>query len=373
VSWQFGQNTATWATLQNNNNGTATLMGTPPVGTSGAFAVAMTPVALGTGGGINDHPAFYTINVVDSPVFSSANTATFTVGTPGSFNVLTTQGTVSALNTLPNGLSFNSGNPPNITGTAAVGTGGQYIVKLADDGGAAGTASQDLNLKVYEAAAVSSPNDAIFFVGTPKTFAVTTTGFPSLSDHAIGSNPLPPTDPTQGDGMYFTATGVPSSLSVSNRNPNGFATGTLTIQGTPTPSDVGVHQVQITAQNGVGGVARQTLTLQVLAYNPAAQVNLLSNWTLTRDSSNNVVATVVLANNGSVAAQNVTLTTAKIGTASGTVLPAVVPVIPAESTATFSIVFPAASVGAHGSAGVLTLSGSFTGGTFNNAGRIALP
>lgn len=372
VSWLFGQGTATWATLQNNGNGTATLMGTPPVGTSGAFAVGMTPVALGTGG-LDNNNVFYTINVLDSPVFSSANTATFTVGTPGLFDVSATQGTVSVLSTLPNGLSFNSGNPPNITGTAAKGVGGQYIVKLAADGGAAGTTSQDLNLKVYEAPGVSSPNDVTFFVGAPSTFAVTTSGFPSLSDHAVGSNPLPPTDPTQGDGMFFAATGVPSSLTVSNRNPNGFATGTLTIQGTPAPSDLGTHQVQITAQNGVGGIARQTLTLQVLAYNPASQVNLLSSWTLTRDSSNNVIATVVLANNGSVAAQNVILSTAKIGTASGTVLPAVVPMIPAESTATLSIVFPAAAVGAHGSAGVLTLSGSFTGGTFNNAGRIALP
>jgi hypothetical protein len=373
VSWQFAQGTATWATLQDNSNGTATLMGTPPVGTSGAFAVGMTPVALGTGGGVNDNTAFYTINVVDSPVFSSANTATFTVGTPGLFNVLATQGTVSALNTLPNGLSFNSGNPPNITGTPAAGTGGQYIVKLADDGGTAGTATQDLNLQVNEGANITSPNDAIFFVGTYNVFPVTTTGFPYLSNHAVGSNFIPPTDPSQGQGMFFTATGAPSSFTISNTNNVGFATGTLTIQGIPGPSDVGTHLVQITAQNGVGAIAHQTLTLQVLAHNPAPQVNLLSNWVLTRDSSNNVIATTVLANNGSVAAQNVMITTAKIGTASGTILPAQVPTIPAESTATFSIVFPAASVGAHGSAGVLTLSGSFTGGTFNNAGRIVLP
>jgi hypothetical protein len=51
----------------------------------------------------------------------------------------------------------------------------------------------------------------------------------------------------------------------------------------------------------------------------------------------------------------------------------VVPLIPRATTATFSIVFPAASMGAHGSAGVLTIGGSYTGGTFNNASRIVLP
>ena len=173
--------------------------------------------------------------------------------------------------------------------------------------------------------------------------------------------------------MYFTATGLPASLHFSNLTPGGFASGTLKIQGTPLASDVGTHQVQITAQNGVGTPAHQTLTLQVLPYNPTAPVNLLSNWVLTRDSSNNVIATVVLANNGSATAQNVALASAKIGSVSGTATPATVGSIPAESTATLSITFPAASIGARGSAGVLTLSGSYTGGVFNNSGRIVLP
>jgi hypothetical protein len=91
VSRQFGQGMATWATLQDNANGSATLIGTPPLGTSGAFTVGMTPRALGTGT-LDNNNAIYTINVIDSPAFSSANTATFTAGMLGSFDVLATQG-----------------------------------------------------------------------------------------------------------------------------------------------------------------------------------------------------------------------------------------------------------------------------------------
>ena len=64
--------------------------------------------------------------------------------------------------------------------------------------------------------------------------------------------------------MYFTMTGLPASLQTSSLNPAGFATGTLTIQGTPSAADVGVHQVQITAQNAVGVAAQQTLLLEIV-------------------------------------------------------------------------------------------------------------
>jgi hypothetical protein len=64
--------------------------------------------------------------------------------------------------------------------------------------------------------------------------------------------------------MYFTVTGLPATLRASNLNFAGFATGTLTIQGTPSFADVGVRQVQITAQNAVGVTAQQTLTLEVV-------------------------------------------------------------------------------------------------------------
>lgn len=167
--------------------------------------------------------------------------------------------------------------------------------------------------------------------------------------------------------------GLPPSLDSSNLNSFGFATGTLAISGTPQASDIGTHKLQITAQNGVGTPAQQTLTVQVLPFNSTASASLLSNWVLSRDANNNVVATVVVANAGTTAEQNVAITSAKIGMVIGTVSPSEVASIASGSTATFKILFPAASVGASGSGGVLALSGTYKGGTFNDAGRILLP
>ena len=257
-----------WLNLKDNGNGTAVLSGTPPLGTTGAFTIVILAQALGSiGEGVN-----YPVTVVNRPLFTSPNTATFTVGTSNSFAISDNEGTISLGGTLPKGLSFVPGSPAAITGVPAVGTGGQYVVTLtASDTN--GTAMQSLVLNVDEGPQITSANTANMFVGTPASFTVTTTGFPSVSNHVIPANPLPPTDPSQGNGMYFTVSGLPADLHASNLNPAGFAAGTLTIQGTPSAADLGPHQVQITAQNGVGTAAQQTLTLNIVAITGPAPVS----------------------------------------------------------------------------------------------------
>ena len=102
------------------------------------------------------------------------------------------------------------------------------------------------------------------FVGVPGSFAVTTVGYPSVSNHVIDATAQLPAGLDEQDGMQFTVTGLPASLTFSNLNLQGFATGTLTIQGTPSGTDVGSHQVKITAQNGVGIAAQQTLMINIV-------------------------------------------------------------------------------------------------------------
>ena len=268
VSWVFGPDqNAPWLTLTDNGDGTATLKGTPPAGTAGTFTPSVEPIAVG-------QELFQaqglTINVVNGPVFTSPNSANFTVGTFGSFPVTASQGSVSSPSQMPKGLLLNSGNPASISGVAAAGTGGEYTVQLSDNAGTAGSAAQSLSLNVFEAPSFTSPNAATFLVGKASSFAVTTAGFPSVSTHSVGTNPLPPTSPTQGNGMYFTVIGLPADLQMANLNPQGFATGTLMIQGTPSAADAGMHQVMITAQNGVGLAAQQTLALNIVSITGAA-------------------------------------------------------------------------------------------------------
>jgi hypothetical protein len=85
-----------------------------------------------------------------------------------------------------------------------------------------------------------------------------------------------------------------------------------------------------------------------------------------------VVATITIANNGGTTAQNVTLTAAKIGTTSGTPVPQTLGNIAAGASVQAVVNFPG-SVGAAGAASSITISGTYTGGTFGSSGRITLP
>lgn len=368
VTWAFrGDPNAPWLTLVDNGNGTANLHGMPPAGITGTFTPFLGPAAAGTIGVLTGFP----VTVTNHPVFTSGETATFTAGTQGSFPITASTGSITSGSILPAGLSFTSGNPAMITGTPAAGTGGQYDIAVTAN--AATSATQELIVNVNDATQFTSPNMVVMFAGHPASFAVTTSGNPGVSTHAVPANSGPPTSPAQGNGTYFTVSGLPPWLQSSNLNTAGLSTGALTLSGTPGQFASGSSKLQLTAQNAVGSPAQQTLTLQVFQYNPTVPVNLISNWALSRDANNNVIATVVVANGGSTAAQNVGITSAKIGAVAGTVSPSIVSTIGPASTATFKIAFPAASIGTAGSPGSLSLSGAYTGGTFNTAGRIVLP
>ena len=183
--------------IVDNGNGTATLSGTPPVGTSGPVTVNIVAGAADSLAGSTP----YTITVTNAPLFTSANTATFTAGTAGSFTISSTEGNISLATTLPSGLMFNSsGSTATISGTPAALTGGQYPLSLTVDAGSLGSATQSLLLNINEAAALISPPVVTFFAGKPGSFNVTTTGYPSTATQPSPTSP----------GMHFTTTGLPS-------------------------------------------------------------------------------------------------------------------------------------------------------------------
>jgi hypothetical protein len=101
------------------------------------------------------------------------------------------------------------------------------------------------------------------------------------------------------------------------------------------------------------------------------QPNILVTRTLTRVGGQ-VVATMTLANSGGADALDVALTAAKIGTTSGSPLPQSLGTIPAGASVQTTVTFPG-TVGAVGAASSITVSGTFTGGTFSNTARITLP
>ncbi len=215
--------------LTDNHNGTATISGTAT--TSGSFNVTIT---AHNGIGANATQTLV-LTLAVPPTFTSAKSATFKVGTAGSFTPAASGGfpttiTISETGKLPSGVTFTSGK---LSGTPAAGTGGSYPITFTASNGSA-SSTQSFTLKVDQAPAITSAAKATFIksqAGT--TFTITTTGFPAP---AITSGTLP-------GGLSL----------IDNHN------GTATIKGTATTS--GNFNVTITAKNGIGTNATQTLIL----------------------------------------------------------------------------------------------------------------
>ncbi len=376
VTWTRTGNTPSWIQLTNGFDGVGRVSINPPAGTTGSFPVTLGLSALGTNLTLNET---YTFNVVNAPAFTSPNRISFTVGSPGAVlptvaNVTANTGVVSLNSILPPGIT-GQGNPATssysltaLPGNPPAGSGGQYQLQF-ESTSPTGTASQDVSLQIFERPSFTGAPLAVMFAGRPGAFTISTTGYPSTGSLA---EPLQaaPVNPADGLGMFFSTQGLPASLQASNRNLAGFPTGTLEISGTPLSTETGTHRVLVTAANGVGAPVQRTLTLQVYPYAPTRAVQLLTASALTRDASNNYVATVVVANAGSELAQNVTIGTARLNGVAGTIAPATGVSIDAAGTATFTIQFPASvTVSAMN---LLSIAGSHAAGTFSATARVVL-
>jgi hypothetical protein len=101
---------------------------------------------------------------------------------------------------------------------------------------------------------------------------------------------------------------------------------------------------------------------------------LIMTPTLARDGgTNEVVVTVSLANTGGTAATGVQVNSATIGgTSTTTLLPAVMPDVPAGGSSSVVLRFPG-SVGTAGSRVVLSVGGVYSAGSFGGSARVVLP
>jgi hypothetical protein len=223
-------------TLVDNGNGTATLAGTPALGTAATYALTLSATnAVGS-------PATQSFSLVvkQAPAITSGNTTTFTVGTSGSFSVTATgvpAATLSVTGTLPSGVTFTPGSGV-LAGTPAAGTGGTYPLTFTANNGVTPNATQTFTLTVDQAPAITSGNNATFKVGVVGSFSVTTTGYPIVAISSTGSLP---------GGVTLTDNG----------------NGTATLAGTPPAGSGGTYPLTLTATNGVGIAATQGFSLVV--------------------------------------------------------------------------------------------------------------
>ena len=224
--------------FQDNGNGTGTL-GTPLAlaGTGGVYPLTFT--ATSSAGAATQA---FTLTVQEGPSFTSPGSATFTVGTLGTFAVTTTTPAGSPTPTLsaslvPPGLTFtDNGDGTGTLAGIATGTGG-ISTAIITATNSAGTATQSLMLTLNAVPVVTSANTTTFTAGTAGSFAVTTTGFPLPTVTVSGALP---------SGVMFAG---------------GSGSGALT--GTPAANTSGSYPLTVTASNGVLPNATQAFTLTV--------------------------------------------------------------------------------------------------------------
>jgi hypothetical protein len=234
-------------TFTDNGDGTATLAGTPAPGTSGSYPLTIT-AANGVSPGATQSFAL-TVNPATpaAPDINSGGSAAFTVGTQGSFSVLTTgnpAASISESGALPSGVSFtdNGDGTATLAGTPASGTSGSYPLTITAANGVSPGATQSFTLTVNPATVapvITSTGAATFATGHPGSFEVTATGLPAPALSATSTPALP-------SGVSFTDNGD----------------GTATLAGTPPQGSQGSYLLTIKAAS-TAGTASQSFLLTI--------------------------------------------------------------------------------------------------------------
>jgi|GEM_PF-938954 len=248
-----------------NGDGTATLAGTPAAGTAGSY-----PLTISATNSAGTSQQAFTLTVTEAPAITSADHATFTVGSAGSFTVTTSPAaaTITKSGSLPAGVSFtdNGNGTATIAGTPVAGTGGTYPLTISATN-SSGTGTQSFTLTVNELATFTSANHATFIIGASNTFTVTTVaGYPTATT--------------------ITETGsLPSGVSFTD---NGDGTGTLS--GTPASGTTGSYPLTFSATNTTG-TRQQSFTLTVQPANSAPAITSTDHATFAKGSAGSFTVT----------------------------------------------------------------------------------
>jgi hypothetical protein len=222
-------------TFTDNGNGTATLAGTSTA--AGSYPITISATNAGS-----TATQSFTVSVNPvTPVITTANGTTFSVGQAGTFSFSATGSPAPSFTesgALPSGVTFtDDGNgAATLAGTPAAGTAGTYPLTItATNSG--GSQSQTFTLTVTSGPSFSSAASASAIAGKPFSFTVKTAGLPTPTLSEAGALPA---------GLSFTAN----------------ANGTATLSGTVSAKAHGIYSATFTATNSLGTVS-QPFTLTV--------------------------------------------------------------------------------------------------------------
>jgi predicted outer membrane repeat protein len=196
---------------------------------------------------VNGHVDMGAYEFVSSsaPQITSASSATFIVGAPGSFTVTSTGNptlTLSPTSVLPSGVVFvdNGNGTATLSGTPAATTSGVYPLTIVAANGTTPNASQTFTLTINQAPAFTSAATFTTATGVVASFTVQTAGFPEAAISESGTLPT---------GFTFTDNG----------------NGTATLAESTAAVTAGTFSFTLTASNGVAAAANQSFTLFVSA------------------------------------------------------------------------------------------------------------
>ncbi len=181
----------------------------------------------------------FSLMVKQAAAFTTPNAATFVPGTQNIFTVTTSgfpEASIAESGSLPAGVTFvdNGNGTGTLSGDPS--STGVFTFSFTAQNGIGSPATQVFTLTVGQAPFITSVHAAIFATGIANTFTVTAIGSPTPSLTESGALPA---------GVMF----------VDNGN------GTGTLRGIPTA--IGVFNIRLVAQNGIGSPATQAFTLTV--------------------------------------------------------------------------------------------------------------
>jgi large repetitive protein len=212
--------------------------GTPAAGTTGTY-----PVTVSASNGVSpDSTVSLTIVVDVAPTITSAATATFQTGVPGSFTVQATGNPAPAVTAAdyPSWMTVTPGiSSAVLSGTPPRGAGGLWPVYISAANGSGFTASQTLTLTVNQPPAIDAAARLTFRTGRAVSYRISSTGFPAPVLREKGLLPR---------GLVFRA----------------GADGAARIVGKAARGDKGKrYRITITARNGIGAVAIKHVTIRI--------------------------------------------------------------------------------------------------------------
>jgi FG-GAP-like repeat/FG-GAP repeat len=212
-------------TFTDNGDGTAKFSGAPAADSGGTYDLTI----KAKNGLLPNARQSFVLTVNQSPLITSPSATTFTVGSPGTFNITTTgfpAPAITDIGTLPNGVSFQDNGNGSATIFGMPTAPGIFNLTLKAKNSVPPSSVQSFTLTVDQAPSITSGSSAMFTIGQAGSFQITTSSFPVSSLMESGVLPTGVTFKDHGDG-------------------------TAVLSGAPAAGTAGTYDLTLTAANGV--------------------------------------------------------------------------------------------------------------------------